>query len=56
MMKCLTHQSRFVESKLKVKNLKALKNPQPCKEINTIYYNLDIFKGLISLFSIGSVI
>ena len=29
------------------KNLKALKSPQPCKEINTIFYHLNIFQGLI---------
>ena len=35
---------------------KAIKNPQPCKEINTLFYHQDIFQGLISPFSIGSVI
>ena len=34
---------------------KAIKNPQPCKEINTLFYHLDIFQGVISPFSIGSL-
>ena len=35
------------------KKFKAIKNPQPCKEINIPFYHLDIYQGLI--FSIGSL-
>ena len=38
-----------------MKNLKAIRNPQTCKEINKLFHHLDIFQGLISSFSIGSL-
>ena len=38
-----------------MENLKAIKKPQPCKEIYTPFYHLDIFQGLITAFSIGSL-
>ena len=43
-------------SVLKVLKIEKLKNSQPCKEINTLFYHLDIFQGLISPFLIRSVI
>ena len=35
--------------------LKSIKLLQSCKEINILFYHLDIFQGLISPFSIGSL-
>ena len=46
--------SGFYIDNPKLKSYK--KNPQPCKEINTLFFHLDIFQGLISPFSIGSLV